>query len=175
MLIKIYFRGGSLTKVKSRQKGMCESEPKMRTVHRGGMRVKESYGGSLAVVVVIIVEIEKKKTSIFSWEWSRRQGWQRWRGPVFMKEREQEDNSNVTNFPLSVTESSYIVTLTHFLFWITIIKICRRFDYPVELNINALDGSDCLCCSGGMSFIILHILVDHCPDDSNPILKYLCL
>lgn len=65
MLIKIYFRGGSLTKVKSRQKGMCESEPKMRTVHRGGMRVKESYGGSLAVVVVIIVEIEKKKPVYF--------------------------------------------------------------------------------------------------------------
>lgn len=62
---KIYFRGGSLTKVKSRRKGMCESEPKMRTVHRGGMRVKESYGGSLAVVVVIIVEIEKKKPVYF--------------------------------------------------------------------------------------------------------------
>lgn len=55
---------------------------------------------------------------------------------VFMTERGQKQYKYFSS--INNKDSSYTVSLTHFLFLTAIIKICRRFEYPVELPVNAL-------------------------------------
>lgn len=125
----------------------------------------------VAVVVVVMLPLllkQEKKQCVLMRMIQKTGG----RKPIFIIERRQKQYKYLSSN--NNRDSSYTVFLTGFLFLIAVIKICRRFDYPMELSVNALDGFDCLCCYGRMSFIILYFLVEHCPEDPIPILKHLC-